>query len=451
MNNTIQTQINDVRIRADSSSNKYPNVYFNLRLLSSEIDAKNSILIPEGCTNLRNGTGNVHMDFEHEGFYAKNKQVASNAGEITDLEVREETDGTTSLYGKARVGVEHVLTDRTGAVIGSAYASAWLTFAQSQVRLAGGNVYDYIPENIKSEFFDDKIVKPFKAISVEIDFGHYSKENYTDLRNVLTVNKYDLKRVAWLIDASEGQSYSRIEEINIRTNKIMNDNKIRCLCEANVNEFVTRDERIFQVLEKDDSQHIYTIKDVENGDETIVESQETAETYEYIPNLNPSLARSLIRMCSACEAKKKQLLKSDETEKEKPEIKTDLEIKSDTPAQVTETDKVINEMSVLIETIKELKDIIISNNSKRTIRNEEDENENEPTIVVPTGDYEESETEEIKESVETNSEKIEVSEEEPDVNAIRTVTAKKNLADDVSYTATKQIRSIVYKNDDVFF
>lgn len=335
-----EVQICDVDIGDIKSfkGNKYPSLYIKLRLLTSEVDPSGQKYYPNGCTNIVSGTGNIKMDYEHNGYFAKQKgdlklsQQISNAGEITKLEVEQE-NGYSALYGTARVGVEHKLMTLDGQVVGSSYASLWQLYAQKKVQADGGNIYDYIPDNIKTEFFDGQNVLPIKSISVEVPWKHYKSENYQDLNGLIHIKKFDLPRTAFLGFSSEGQPYSEIQgieikKINVATNsppdgeakKTTNPEAkktmlpIKCLCEATIGQAVIKAGQVFEVLSSDNSNHKYEVKNAITDETITIITEEEAGKYEIaeevvVADETSNEIKSVIKACMSCiENKKKMML-----------------------------------------------------------------------------------------------------------------------------------------------
>jgi hypothetical protein len=338
--NTIKKQvlISDIDIGTEVKSekgNKYPNLYVTLKLLTDIIDPSEQRYYPRGCTALVNGTQNIKGDFEHNGYFAEKKggieagKRVSNAGEMVSLEVVEEEDHD-SLYGKVRVGVEHNLMMDNGEVVGSAYASLWQLQAQRQVVKNGGSIFDYIPEHIKTEFFDGQTVYPIKSLSVEVISKHYKSENYTDLNGIMHIHKYDMPRFAWLALSSEGQPMSQIKDIEIKkiqladkppnNQKTMNKKtkvvEIKCLCEAGIGEMVIKNSDVFEVIKSDNLNHKYSIKNVLTDETIEVETEAEAVTPEI---------KSVIKACQSCLANKRKMQEMmDKKESEKtPTVKSD--------------------------------------------------------------------------------------------------------------------------------
>jgi hypothetical protein len=361
----------ETRTRDPVDNTEFKSIYLKLRLLTDEIDASGEKYNPAGVTNLRNGTGNVkvqlqhavQMDKEHSSHYAKRNgvKISHNAGDIVELWTETDETGITALYGTARVGIEHVLYDENNQITGSAYASAWLTYAQQQVNQEQkGSVKDYIPTNIWEKYFENQLVIPFKGLSVEIAHIHYKASTLTDLNGITHINKSDLIRVAWILNEREGQAYSRIEDIKIKTIKT-NMNTIKCLCEAEINTQVIKDNQVFEVLETDASNHKYLLKNIVTDEEITINSQEEALEYTLTSELEDDVLKTVIKTCNVCaELKKKNAQIQEELDKKlKTDETTINDNQTDENLKTTEVD-----MAMYDEKLSELTTMLANANAK---------------------------------------------------------------------------------------
>jgi hypothetical protein len=318
---------NDLRVEFDSliglravevekTKSKYPSVFLTYKAVTkNETDRVESIIDETGCTALIRGTYGIYNDVEHNDYYSNRKDTttAKNAGDVSEVWLQ---DGY--LYGKSRVGREHNIVDQKGNIVGSSYASAWLTLAKQKVMRDGGDVEDFIPENIYQEFFVGKNVLPYKNVSVEMRYANYAQENKTRMDGILEINKWDLVRVSFLMDSIAGQQDSGFTDFEVRSenkeNIINMKNEtikalIRCLCEAKVGDLVMRnDSSIAFELVKANEDNTYDIRAVESG-EVINVTHEQAVNYDLVDDVvqNPEtteVVRSYIRMCQQCQANK---------------------------------------------------------------------------------------------------------------------------------------------------
>jgi hypothetical protein len=320
----------------NAPNNPYPNVYLSYECSSGIIRDKHTDFVKAaGCTNLERGTNGVFNDVEHEGYFASSQEVkklTNSAGDVIEMWVQDDI-----LYGKSRIGVEHNIYDRTGQKIGSSYASAWLTHAQSEVNQNGGNVYDYIPANIKKEFFDGQQVRPYKAISIEAEYGHYLDENNHNLKNQLNINKFDVTAITFLYKNPPAQIYSNIvgsfiktkdsheKTINNMLNNKINLTLLKCLCDmkmlvkgtylidkAETKLYYVSDstETEVQVVNVQTEEVVSTTLDDLKGDENldVASTEEVTDFVKSMPTLKSfkasKLPKSVIKMCQLCAGKK---------------------------------------------------------------------------------------------------------------------------------------------------
>ncbi len=423
----IKKEFTDFDVGIEKNAlNPYPSLYIKLRLLTDIEDPSGQKYYPDGCTALKTGTTNIKMDYEHNGYFAMKSgqkllsEKISNAGEIIKLEVVKEGE-IKALYGTARVGVEHKLMTKDGVVVGSSYASLWQLYAQKQVYKNGGNIYNYIPENINKEFFDGQDILPIKSISVEVPFLHYKTANYQDLNGLLHIKMFDLPRVAFLGFSSEGQPLSQIGEIEIKKkdgikkeNIIIHEleeiqainsppmveaknilknqnqitmNEIKCLCEAQIGQTVIKADRVFEVVTMDNANHRYEIKDAVSDETIIVETEEEAGTYEVTDEIvtNPETTdetKSFIKACQSCIEKKKKMEEMQKLLAKKP-VKTDeTTLTNNNIEPYTNMQDIMDELSKMKDMMASLAEQITSLNiTKSEVEGEEAEIDTENTDI----------------------------------------------------------------------
>ena len=367
---TKTIEINAVEIRSEGA-NKYPNVFLTYKAVDqNQSDKLKSIIDVRGCTALKDATvlRGIYNDVEHEDYYGKMLQkrtYEASGGEVVRLWADDNV-----LMAQSRVGVEHVIADRDGQVKGSTYASAWLAYAQSQVNANGGNTRDYIPNHIFTEFFEGKTVFPIKNVSVEMKYDHYVTENTTDLSGIMTIRKFDLMRISFLLFSTPGQTYSGIESFEIRKfNNMQTTKSIRCLCDVSklrTGDYLknSKTNQIWSVSE--DGDNLITT-DIESGEvlnttldelkanedldiatvsEVLEEVKEKVEALEQSDTTSEEV-RSMIRACMSCQAKQ-----SDELKKAK--IRAD-EAPVQEPAAVDNTS---TDMSVIEERVSKIEEAI---------------------------------------------------------------------------------------------
>jgi hypothetical protein len=381
-NMTKTIEINAIDIRSEGT-NKYPNVFLTYKAVdASHSDKLKSVIDVQGCTALAKDSESkllirgIYNDVEHEDYYGKvlqKRTYEASGGEIVDLWVEGET-----LMAKSRVGVEHVIADRAGNVRGSTYASAWLAYAQSQVNSNGGNTRDYIPNHIFTEFFEGKTVFPIKNVSVEMKYDHYVTENTTDLNGLMTIRKFDLMRISFLLFSTPGQTHSGIESFEIRkfNNTMKNNQSIRCLCDLDklrTGDYLknSKTNQIWSVTEEGDN---LITTDIASGEVVTTNLEElkanedldlatVAEVLEEVKEKVESLelsdstideVRSMIRACMSCQARMSDKIEKAKIEK-KPKVRADDLIQSPDSIDNSSTD-----ISVLSERVATLEEAVTS-------------------------------------------------------------------------------------------
>jgi hypothetical protein len=300
------------KVEIDNTKTRYPSVFFTYRAVTkNEIDKLDSIIDEAGCTALTRGTTGIYNDVEHQDYISKRNgnDETLNAGDVTDVWLE---DGY--LYAKSRVGREHNIIDSNKKIIGSSYASAWLTVAKEIVNRDGGDIQDHIPEHIYNEFIVDKNVLPYKNVSVEMSYNNYKQENTIRFDGITMINKWDLVRVSFLQTSNAGQQLSGFTDFEIRTTKLkkiisMNELNIRCLCDSKVGDIVVKNDskQAFELVRSNEDK-TYDIRNVDTK-EIINVTHEQAQYYDLASDVLQKSdelegVRSYIRSCMACQGKK---------------------------------------------------------------------------------------------------------------------------------------------------